>query len=261
MVPGVDPVAAGGFSSAATTYARIRPAYARRAVGRVVDAARAAERSAGRKVRVLDVGAGTGILTGQLSRAGLDCTAVEPLAEMLSQLRRALPAVPAVRAVAEMLPLRDRSVDVITVAQAFHWFDAAAALAEAARVLAPGGTLALLFNVRDATTPWVAALDDLIDRRTGGRPYSDHRERPWEEVVEETGLFSDPTTERFPNPVPTDAAGVLDRIRSTSFVAALEPGPRDELVDEAAGVLKAHGVTGSVEYPHESVVHLWRAAL
>lgn len=249
---GVDPVAAGGFSSAASTYARIRPRYARPAVGAVVDAARAAGRGAG----VLDVAAGTGILTGQLSRAGLVCTAVEPIAEMVAHLRRALPAVPAVRGVAEALPFPDGSVEVVTVAQAFHWFDADAALAEAARVLVGGGTLALLFNVRDDSTPWVARLDELVEDRTGGRPYTDPRERSWDEVIARSGRFGEVTTRRHPNPVATDVAGVLDRLRSTSFVATLDPAPREELLAEAAAVLDDHGLAGAVQYPHESVVHL-----
>jgi len=253
----VHPIAAGGFAAAAPTYARIRPTYARAAVGAVADLAR---HRAG-PARVVDVAAGTGILTGQLARLGLDCTAVEPLAPMARQLRLALPATPVVHATAEALPFAAAAFQLYTAAQAFHWFDAPAALDEAARVLAPGGDFALLFNVRDETVPWVRELTALVEERTGGRPYHDHRERPWSDVVAASGRFSALSEQRFANPVPTDAAGVLDRLRSTSFVASLATPEREQLLDDATTLLATHAeLSGRFEYPHETVLYLCTTA-
>lgn len=249
----VDPVAAGGFAAAAPTYSRIRPTYARAAVGRIVEVARSTP--AGRDAEVLDVAAGTGILTGQLARAGLRCTAVEPLAEMAAQLRRSLPAVPCVGGVAEALPVRRGSFDLVTVAQAFHWFDPPAALAEIRRVLRPGGQLVLAWNVRDASVGWVADLDDLVEHHSGGRPYSQHDERRWARVVESAGGFGDLVEERFDNPVSTTVDGVLDRVRSISFVAVLPPERQAALLEEAARLLRdAHGLEGTFDYPHHTVL-------
>ena len=248
----VNPVAAGGFTSAAATYARIRPTYARPAIGAVKELCP-------RGGTVLDVAAGTGILTGQLVRAGLDLRAVDPLDAMARQFRLSLPDVPIALGVAEALPVRDRTVDVVTVGQGFHWFDADAALAEAARVLRPGGVLALLWNARDEGTPWVGELTDLVERRTGGRPYIDHRERPWSDVVAAAGGFTPLEEQRFPNPVPTTLDGVIDRLRSTSFVAALDDAARAELLAEARRLLDGHPeLTGTFDYPHETVLHTCR---
>jgi len=250
----IDPVAAGGFSAAASTYARIRPTYARPAIGAIKDLCP-------RGGRVLDVAAGTGILTGQLVRAGLDVTAVEPLAEMARHLRLALPAVPLVRGVVEHLGVRDDSFDVVTVAQAFHWFDFQAALSELARVLAPDGVLVLVWNARDASVPWVDELTRLVEQRTGGRPYDDHREVSWSEVVAASGRFGPLDERRYPNPIPTTLDGVIDRLRSTSFVAVLDDAERAVLLDAARDLLAGHPeLVGTFAYPHHTIVHAARLA-
>lgn len=253
MGPDVNPVAAGGFSSAAGHYQRARPTYAREAVGLLKEQLPPGA--------VVDLAAGTGILTGQLRRAGRQVVALEPLAEMLAQLRLAQPGVPAAQAVAESLPLRDGSLAGVTVAQAFHWFDVAAALAELARALAPKGVLAMVWNVRDESVPWVRRLTDLIEARSGGRPYAEHRDHLWEEVVERDGRFEHLGTHRFANPVPSSVELVAERVRSTSFVAVMPAAERDALVAEVVDLLAGAPEVGGRErfdYPHHTVVHLFR---
>lgn len=248
----VNPVAAGGFSQAAATYARIRPTYARGAIGAMKDMCTPGG-------LVLDVAAGTGILTGQLRRAGMEVHAVEPLPAMVGQLRIALPHVPVVLGVAEALPVATGTADMLSVGQGFHWFDADAALLEACRVLRPGGVLALVFNARDDSTPWVHHLTRLVEDRTGGRPYDDHRERPWDEVVAAAGGFTDLDERRFDNPVPTTIAGVVERLRSTSFVAAMGGAERDALLADARRFLDGEpGLSGDFDYPHETVLYTCR---
>lgn len=253
-VSGMDPVSSGGFASAAGHYAKARPAYARAAIGRIAEVIPPGA--------VLDVGAGTGILTGGLSRAGREMVAVEPLEEMLAQLSRALGSVPAVAAVAEALPFRPAAFSGMTVAQAFHWMDHGRVLTEARRVLSPGGVLALVWNVRDESVPWVRELTDLIEARSGGRPYSDRGGGDWEQVVEESGGFVHMCTDRYPNPVEASHELVVERVRSTSFVAVMDPPARESLIDEVRGVLARSDHVGDrerFEYPHDTVVHLWRA--
>lgn len=248
----VNPVSAGGFAAAAGHYARSRPAYARGAIGLLTDAIAPGP--------ILDLAAGTGILTGQLLRAGREVLACEPLPEMLAQLRLALPDAPAVVGSAESLPVATATVSGVCVAQAFHWFDAPRALDEIARVLRPGGTMALVWNVRDESVPWVRELTDIVERRSGGRPYSDHRDHHWEDVVAACASFGDAIVERFANPVTSSPAALQERVRSTSFVAVMDPVGREALLREVAALVRHTPELAGRErfdYPHDTVVYLW----
>ncbi|MFI6263536.1 class I SAM-dependent methyltransferase [Micromonospora sp. NPDC051006] len=141
---------ASSFGAAATAYAEHRPDYAQAAVRWALEPAPG--------LRVLDLGAGTGKLTTTLVAVGADVTAVEPDPAMLTELGRALPDVRAVPGSAEAIPLPDASVDAVLAGNAMHWFDMAVAGPEIARVLAPGGILAGLWNVMDDRVDWVAGL-------------------------------------------------------------------------------------------------------
>ncbi|MET9736307.1 class I SAM-dependent methyltransferase [Streptomyces sp. NPDC006458] len=141
---------ASSFGSAAVAYAEHRPDYAEAAVRWALEPAPGP--------RVLDLGAGTGKLTATLVTLGAEVIAVEPDAAMLTELRRALPGVRALPGSAEAIPLPDGSVDAVLAGNAMHWFDMAVAGPEIARVLAPGGVLAGLWNLMDDRVEWVAGL-------------------------------------------------------------------------------------------------------
>lgn len=141
---------ASSFGAAAGAYAENRPDYAHAAVRWALTLAPGP--------RVLDLGAGTGKLTATLVGLGAEVVAVEPDPAMLTELRRSLPAVRALSGGAEAIPLPDASVDAVLAGNALHWFDMAVAGPEIARVLAPSGILAGLWNVVDDQVEWVAGL-------------------------------------------------------------------------------------------------------
>jgi SAM-dependent methyltransferase len=149
---------AGSFGSVAAEYAVLRPTYP----PDVVDFLVGPDASGGSGRRVLDVGAGTGLLTELLVAAGHEVVAVDPSAAMLEQLALRLPDVTTALGRAEALPLPAAAVDVVTAAQAAHWFDPAPAAAEMSRVLRPGGTVGLVWSLRDDRAPWVAALSAIL---------------------------------------------------------------------------------------------------
>ncbi len=141
------------FGQAADVYERSRPTYPPEAAAWLVPAS---ARTA------VDLGAGTGKFTRSLVELGLDVIAVEPDPVMLGTLAGALPGVGAVEGSAERMPLPDASADVVTVAQAWHWVDPPRALPEIARVLRPGGTLGLVWNLRDIRVDWVRRLGEVM---------------------------------------------------------------------------------------------------
>lgn len=96
--------------------------------------------------RVIDVAAGTGIASRQLAERGARVIAVELSEAMLAMLVAGSPGIDAVQGDAHALPLADRSAEMVTCVQAWHWMDKQRAVAEARRVLRPGGLLAVWWN-------------------------------------------------------------------------------------------------------------------
>ena len=210
---------------------------------------------------MLDVAAGTGILSGQLRRAGLAVVAVEPVEEMLVQLVRTLPEVPALRGVAERLPFASGSVATVTVGEAFHWFDASAALAEARRVLCAGGLLALAWNRRDDSVDWVARYAEaVVSELPDGRPYD--RLDTLEDMVRAAGGFGPAEVLRVPNPRPSGPRQLVDRAASTSFVADADPEARGRVLDRVRELATSHpDLVGrdSFDLPYVTELWTWRA--
>lgn len=153
------------FGAAAEDYDRHRPGYPIEAVAWATPPAPA---------RVVDLGAGTGILTRTLLATGHEAVPVEPDDGMRAQLARSTGGRAALAGSAEGIPLPDASVDGVVAGQAYHWFDRERAHREIARVLRPGGVFATLWNIRDDSVPWVAELTAIADAARGYRGADDH---------------------------------------------------------------------------------------
>jgi SAM-dependent methyltransferase len=154
-----EPDPGRSFGGVAEVYDRARPTYPDDAAHWLVLGEWAEHRA---HADVLEVGAGTGKLTERILERGHRVLATDPDHAMLSRLAARAPAPPVAQAAVEHLPVRTRSVDVVVGAQCFHWFDLGLALPQIARVLRPGGHLALTWNLRDERIPWVRRLGALI---------------------------------------------------------------------------------------------------
>lgn len=243
------PTAATGFGSSADAYERGRPSYPDGAVAYL-----AAELGLGPATRVLDLAAGTGKLTRLLVEGGADVVAVEPVAAMRAVLAEAMPDIAVLEGTAEAIPLAAASVDAVTVAQAFHWFNGEEALAEIHRVLRPGGGLALVWNAMDSGVEWVAALQGLVQGVRGSVPH--YGGSPWRDAFQASRLFTPLTERTFGFKHELDEDGLVDRVASTSYVATLPDTDRRRLLDEVRALVA--GVPRPLVLPYRTDVFCCR---
>jgi len=216
-----DPNARGpytAFAEVAGAYERGRPGYPEEAVRWL---------AGDEPCDVVDLGAGTGKLTRALVVLGHRVTAVEPLPEMLELLPAAAPGAAAILGNAEVIPVPDAFADVVTSAQAFHWFDHSVALPEIARILRPGGRLALVWNTRDDREPWVERLSKLIGSEGTSAMDVD-------EPLDESGLFGPVEAVQFHIEQILDRETLLDLVLSRSYCAKLPPAEREPILQAVA---------------------------
>ncbi|MET0813284.1 MAG: methyltransferase domain-containing protein [Microbacterium sp.] len=174
------------FGAAAGAYESGRPDYPREAVEWML----APARREGHALRVADVGAGTGKLARVVVETGAEVVAIDPDPVMLESLRSVVHGIPTFVGTAERMPVPDASVDAVVLGQAWHWVDPDLGAIEVARVLRPGGVLGLVWNIRDESVPWVAALTRAMhgshaeqmlggDGVRVGAPFPEPEERTW----------------------------------------------------------------------------------
>jgi SAM-dependent methyltransferase len=174
---------------------------------------------------VLDLGAGTGIFTGQLIPYCANITAVEPTPGMREVLSQRLPNVSVLNGRDVAIPVESATVDCVVVAQAFHWFDAPVALEEIHRVLVDGGRLGVLWNERDESVAWVADLGEAMQWPTN-QPYEVGQDFT---PVLASGPFVNIERRKFAHCQVLSHEGLFQRVLTTSYIAVMD--------DEAQGLL------------------------
>jgi SAM-dependent methyltransferase len=232
----VHEVAAAGFSDAGD-YEAARPSYPPDAVAWFVEHLRIAPGA-----RVVDLAAGTGKLTRLLAPAGADLVAAEPVAGMRDSFRTAVPDIPVVACTAEQLAFHDASLDAVTVAQAFHWFDHDRTIAELARVLRAGGRVGLVWNARDRSVDWVDGVWSIMDRVEKRAPWRNHDE--WRDsAYRDLPGFGELHTAQFRHTQALTPAAMVQRVASVSHVAVLAGAERAAVLDEVRTLLETHPET------------------
>lgn len=242
------------FGAAARLYDAARPTYPADAVAWALGQA---------PLRVLDLGAGTGRLTGVLLDAGHEVVAVEPDPQMLAVLAGGHPGATALAGSAERIPLPEGAVDAAVSGQAYHWFDRETALPEIGRVLVPGGTFAPMWNLRDDDVAWVAALSAIIgsERRWRGSagPAGDPARiedglefGPWFGGTEH-GVFEHTTT--------TTPDGLVDLVKSRSYYLTSDDAQRARIEAEVRELAATHpDLAGKAEFTIPYRTHVYRSA-
>jgi len=202
---------------------------------------------------IADVGAGTGISAAILLRHGFVVIAVEPNDAMREAAIATLGGDARFRAVeapAEATTLPARSVAAVVAAQAFHWFDRAAFRRECERILAPGGVVALFWNVRRVeASPFAADYEALL--REFGTDYLTVRH---ENVTEEelAAFFGGPFERRaFDNVQILDEAGLRARLLSSSYVPAAGTARHEPMLAALKSLFAKHQRDGKVAMEYE----------
>lgn len=221
-----NPDPARSFGSVVDAYDRGRPGYP-------LDAARWL--TGGENMSVLELGAGTGKLTEQLLALGHDVHATEPDPQMFDRLTQRFPEMRVTQCGAEELPVADSSVDVVVAAQAYHWFDTERALPEIARVLKRGGFLALAWNVRDESIPWVRRLGRVL-----GEVKADTAAGP-DDALEESLYFGPPDEAVFRHWQTVDRDSIQDLALSRSNISTLPQAEREAKIREVVEFYDDYG--------------------
>lgn len=236
------------FGQAAELYDRVRPRYPEAALRWALGEAR----------DVVDLGAGTGILTRQLVGFGWHCVAVEPDEQMRQECAARLAAtgesVDVLAGSAEQIPLPDGSVDAVIAGQAYHWFDPAQAHPEIARVLRPGGVFAPIWNIRDESASWVAELTTVLRSQDGTGVHAGWRGPPLGDS------FTDVAQKTFHHAVRHTPDSLRDLLRSRSYYITASPAQRAELEDDLRDLLHNHpDLMGREEFDLPYVTVAYRA--
>ena len=222
--------ASHGYSHAVEHYRRGRPSYPDDAVGYLVEALGIHE---GRDV--LELGAGSGKFTELIALSGARVTATEPVNAMRESLEHNCPTVTILDGTAEAIPVTDASSDAVVAAQSFHWFDGDLALPEIHRVLRKGGTLGLIWNIRDEASDWSERLTAIFDRHSGDGPR--YRDGLWREAFERTDLFGTLHHRVAYHLHHVTPEAFMDRVLSVSYVASASEEERDRVRAEVVEMI------------------------
>jgi SAM-dependent methyltransferase len=240
------------FSDRVANYVRYRPGYPHE----LLDVLR---RHTGLRagMRVADVGSGTGISSRLLLDAECEVFAVEPNAairEAAENLLGANPRFHSIAAPAEATTLADRSVEMIFSAQAFHWFDRERARAEFSRILKPGGSIALVWNVRQTdSAPFLRDYEALL--KTFATDYAQVRH----ENVDDGAFRSFFTHGRYekhtlPNAQHFDFDGLRGRLLSSSYAPAEGHPLHAPMLAELRRIFDAHQRDGKVSFLYDTEI-------
>lgn len=244
-----------GFGRAGDSYEKGRPEYPAEAVSYLSE-----ELGIASGKTVLEVGAGTGKFTRLLVSSRAWVVAVEPVEGMRRKFASLLPEVELLEGCAERIPLPDRSVDAVIAAQAFHWFRGEDALAEFHRVLRPGGGLGLIWNRRDESVEWVARLGEIYERHEGDTPR--YKSGDWKRAFLATPLFAPLRHREFSYTQQGNPETVVDRVASSSFIAALPSTMREGVLTEVRALVREHPQTRdrqTIDIPYRTDVFVTSA--
>jgi SAM-dependent methyltransferase len=186
-----------------------------------------------RRARVLDLGSGRGGFAAMLHDAGHEVFCLDRDVDVVAHLAERLGTRLHVAGQVESLPFLSCHFDVVTASQTLHRFAPGLALTEIARVLKPGGHLAVAFNTRDDTVPWVKRLTGLMRQADPGAMSGDFGVES-AAALAESPYFVDLERRNFRNWVPITRSGLVSMVERQPWAASLDQDVRAELLAAVA---------------------------
>ena len=242
----------GRFSSRVDDYSRYRPSYPAEVIALL-------ERDCGLDTSstVADVGSGTGLLSKLFLDFGCSVVGIEPNREMREAGEGFLAQYPKFagkEARAEQTGLADSSVDLVTAAQAFHWFDAAAARREFERILRPPKWVALIWNEREVSGGFLSGYEQLLHCYAPDYRRVDHRQIGPEKIGEFFG-HREWKLATFGNIQEFDLAGVLGRLRSSSYAPHPGDAAYEPMMAELTALFETHQQNEHVAFLYRTNIY------
>jgi len=237
------------FSDRVANYVKYRPSYPDGVIATLKGTCGLSASSV-----VADVGSGTGILTRLLLETGAEVFAVEPNTEMRLAAERLLAEFPRFASRdgrAEATGLVPDSMDIITVAQAFHWFDWDQTKDEFERIIKPGGWVALIWNERRTGSPFGQAYESLLLAHAAEYAAVDHRRITDDDIA----AFFEPAevlTATFENHQTFDFESLQGRVMSSSYAPTEEDPKHETLMTQLRAIFDAHATGGTVQFEYDT---------
>lgn len=205
------------FSDRAEDYVKYRPSYPADAIDIILEGL-----DENSQILVADIGAGTGISSRLLAERGVNVIAIEPNAAM-REAAEPHPLLEFRDGTAEFTKLADKSVDLVTCFQAFHWFNSEPALSEFHRILKPSGRLAVVWNNRDKEDALTAEYSRIVREASNNHP-AESRMQSVEPLLA-TPYFCNIREYTFTYRQQLDLTGLIGRAKSVSYL------PNESLAD------------------------------
>lgn len=241
------------FDGRANNYVNYRPSYPVEVIETIISTC-----SLESGATVADIGSGTGIFSELLVKSGLDVFAVEPNEQMRAVVETTLKEQPRFHSVsgsAEATSLADNSVDLITAAQSFHWFEAKPTKKEFHRILKPNGRVALVWNQRDTRTQTQQNYESLL------RNYVSDYENLVHTRIEDASIdkFLDGSNidiYSFAIQQVLDFDGLLGRMKSSSYVPVDKPEIFSRMVDDLKVLFDENQHDGKIPFDYETRLYI-----
>ena len=240
------------FSDRVANYVKYRPDYPGEIVRFLGDACGLTSESV-----IADVGCGPGISSRMFLENGNRVIGVEPNEAMREAAREYLGTYHAFEIVngrSEATTLADESIDLVTAAQAFHWFDAERTRPEFARILKPGGRIVLIWNLRlEEATPFLVEYEEFIRRYSADYVAVRHNNITDAEVASFLGQNYGKKT--LANKQIFDLEGLRGRLLSSSYIPSETHPTYADMVAELSDLFAKHAVADRIEILYDTIIY------